>query len=195
MPLQMEELNLLKQCEQTDRCGDGGVFAGGGGAVDHRTGEIVPGEPPDVRGVLPRALGAGQTKRLPENAGRGNLWKCEQLFTFPPQNEYQLRQLLPLPTPELQQLAWQRAVADGGTPTASVVREAVREVQREHDDTPLAACLLPDRVFPGIPFRWEVCCYANGDEQGARELLPGPLPVLSTLAAPTADWRTRRSCW
>ncbi len=97
---------------------------------------------------------------------------------MPPANEYQLRQLLILPTAALQRKAWKRAVARGGTLSAAAVREAVRELQGEAAHNPLSACLLADRVFPGIPYRWEVCSFAI-DETGANQVKLTELPEMN----------------
>ncbi len=118
-----------------------------------------------------------------------NVCNCEH---FPPVNEYQLRQLFPLPTPELQCEAWQRAVARGGTLSAAMVREAVREVQAEQAGDRVAANLLADRTFPGIPFRWEVCTFANNETQELALIeLPHP-SAPSSFALPSSLFRW---CW
>ena len=53
----------------------------------------------------------------------------------------------------------------------------MREVQCEQAGDHLAANLLPDRIFPAIPYRWELCTLAKDPQQ----------PQLAALPTPTAQ--------
>ncbi len=64
-------------------------------------------------------------------------------------NEYQLIQLLPLPTAELQREAWQRARAHSDRPGSKILRETVRALQTEQAGDRIAPRLIPDNTFPG----------------------------------------------
>jgi hypothetical protein len=79
---------------------------------------------------------------------------------FSPVNEFQIRQLSCLPTPELQQDAWVRTVTAVTekhlAPTAALVRDIVKSMRSADEDRRWTDRFIADRIFPGIPFRWEI---------------------------------------
>lgn len=88
-----------------------------------------------------------------------------------PANEYQLRQLLPLHTPELQRQAWQRALSlweeesdHTGKITAEIVKKAVMLTQNMHQTSRLQP-LIASTQFSMIPLQLELCHSIPGTQQ------------------------------
>jgi hypothetical protein len=109
-----------------------------------------------------------------------NVRDCAQIA---PANEFQARQLATLATPAMQQKAWEQTVAShnssGVALTASLVREQVKMVQLTQGTAPLAACLLTDHTFPGIPLRWDMGTISIIHKTGEQRIsTPNPLPKL-----------------
>jgi len=191
LPLQPEERKLLTVCEDTirDRLVD---FVSVGEALKtitagklHRETHRTFADYCKERWGLKRRT-AHQKIQVAEVFA--NVRNCAP---FPPSNEFQVRQLLALSTPELQQTAWQRVVANHENAmmplTAGEVREAVRELLLEHSDNPLAALLTVDRTFPGITHRWDICTPCPDFSPGEPRFDLAPLPVPDDLAVGHAD--------
>ncbi|MHB9131515.1 MAG: hypothetical protein ACYDBB_10555 [Armatimonadota bacterium] len=111
---------------------------------------------------------------------------------FPPQNEYQTLQLVPL-TKELQQIAWQKVVADQETIhralTARNVREVVRTVQASQKGTTLPDRLRADRTFPGIPWFWQIGRLKSDTDTNKQHLSLLPLPPVAPQDDTTSSMR------
>lgn len=103
---------------------------------------------------------------------------------FPPQNEYQALQLALLPTKELQQQVWAKAIevheASHRPLTGRTVRALVRAEQAAQQENSLETRLEISRTFPGIPFQWSFAHFSLNKETQKTKIRIDRFPLTTT---------------
>ena len=95
-------------------------------------------------------------------------------------NEYQMRQLAMLKTPEERQRAWQEVEhqqkSTGKTLPATHIRRIVNSIQTGGMDTPFETRLTADGIFPAITWRWDLITLTRNPDMRTlvKQLIPLP---------------------